>query len=157
MALRTLAIRDAIVAELLKIGVTPSTGWESGAGAPQVLAGAPRREAISPTPERQLWVQHGGTEPQLEGFTAQGGLYRAEYYVWVLAPDPTAGEDMASKLERDVRRAIQNAQSTLEGSTLATGGIREGAYEVRPELAEAGIAGGLVHVYGDYIAAKGNP
>lgn len=72
MATRAIAIRDAVVTELLKIGVTPGSGWESGAGAPTVLAGRPKRDAIDSAIERQVWVMHGGTDPLLDGFTAGG-------------------------------------------------------------------------------------
>ena len=143
--------------ELQKIGVTPATGWDSGAGAVTVLSRAPKREAINTSLERQLWVQHAGTQPLLEGFTAAGGMYRAEFHVWIMCPQPVSGEDMVSKLERDVRRAVQLGESTLQGSALATAGIAEGTFEVHTELAEAGIAAGRVQIFADYIKTKGDP
>ena len=157
MATRALAIRDAIITELLKIGVTPASGWESGSGAPQVLPGRPRRDAIADTPERQLWVQHGRTEPKLEGFTAAGGLYRATFIVWLVCPDSVAGQDLASKLERDVRRALQYGESTLQVSTLANGGIYEDVFEARDDMAQAGVYVGTVAVLAEFLTAKGDP
>jgi len=157
VATRALALRAAVVAELAKIGVTPASGWESGTGAPAVTAGRPPRQAITATPERQVWVQHYGTTPVLDAFTAAGGMYRLEYNIWLACPDHAGGEALLSKLERDVRRALQLGQGTLEGATLANAGVREGEYEARDELAEAGVYVGLVRYSGDYIAAKGDP
>jgi hypothetical protein len=155
MATRALDIRAAIVTALLNIGVTPGTGWESGAGAPQVLAGRPKRDAIPETPERQLYVQHIRTESPREWLTAAGGGYRATFAIWLICPDPTGGADLGSKLERDVRRAIQLA--ALEGQSLANAGLYEDVFEVRDELAPAGVFVGTVSVIAEYLTAKGDP
>jgi len=158
MATRTLAIRDAIVTELLKIGVDPASGWESGAGAPTVTAGRPKRDAIAATPERQVWVQHVRTEPQLEGSTAAGEYYRAIFNVRLVCPNPDpAGEELVSKLERDVRRAIQNSESILRGTALANAGIFEGDFEANDELLDAGMWAGIVRINAFYLTTKGDP
>jgi hypothetical protein len=157
---RTLDIRAAIITELNKIGVTPSSGWDSGSGAPAVSAGAPPLEAIKATPERQIWVQHIGTEPLLETLGAASMQYRYEYAVWVICPDPAAGEDLVSKLERDVRRAVQNAIGSggaLEVSGLANAGLMEGPFEANGELRRAGVAGGIVRLFAGAITQKGAP
>ena len=157
MAIRTLAIRDALVTELLKIGVTPASGWESGAGAPSVSAGRPKKDALDPAVERQLFVQYGGNHPIREGATSGSHLFEATYAVFLVAPDPVNGEVMLHKLERDARRAIQLGESALQAAGLANAGIFDADFVMRDDMVEAGIFAGVLTVSASYISTHDDP
>lgn len=150
MAARSLLIRAAIKTELLKIGVTPATGWESGSGAPQVNEGRPSMDALPVTPTRQLWVQYVGNDPQLETLGAASMEYRHIYAVWIA----TRSEDLTANVERDVRRALQLGEANIRAAG-ANGGVSEGEYRVHHEGVPAGWTVGTVTVFAACLTAQG--
>lgn len=155
MATRAITVRDAIVTQLLKIGVDPASGWESGPGAPAVTAGHPKRDPIAVTPERQIWVQYVGRMPLADGSTGPSHTHRGRYRVWILCPDPATGEDLATKLERDVLRAVQlNEASLLAASNL---GVWDGGSEVDDQLLDAGIWNIQLLLTADWISDHNDP
>ena len=150
MAARSLAVRAAIKAELDKIGVTPSTGWESGAGAPGVTLGRPLLDALPKTPTRQIFVQCIGCDPMNELLGAVGNGYRHAYSVWLA----TQSEDLTANLERDVRRAMQLGAPNIQLAG-ANGGVTEGEYRVHYEGVPAGWTVGTVIIFTDCLTAQG--
>lgn len=150
MAARSLLIRAAIKTELDKIGVTPATGWESGAGAPAVNLGRPSMDALAPTPTRQIWVQFVGNDPLNELLGAAGMGYRHIYSVWIACRT----EDLAANLERDVRRAVQVGEANIRTAG-ANGGVTEGEYRLHHEGVPAGWTVGTVVIFTDCLTAQG--
>jgi hypothetical protein len=147
-------IEDAIAAELQKIGVS---GGASAWLTVPTFSTAPALANLPDSAGDRLWLQYVRTEQHQDEGSAGTHARRAVWHVWCTSSDqttPTANQRKVKNLGADVQRAIWPGEGAITTAG-ADKGVWLGLLEMRPDLAPAGVAVGIMEITADFETAHG--